>query len=416
MIHVFFFKHRCKDKSDIGVFCLLGCGGVDVDTVAGTLPDRLSVGDKVFARIEAGGTLTGRSSFFGIGPNECNAFDRLAVQRQDIFIFEQHQPLAGDLSGYFCVGGPFVTHFRVLLRSIKQPHLKARAKDIGDALFDVRFGNLSAVEQGANFFGFQNIRLGHFDVRTGNHQKVGINNSPPVRHNQAVKAPFVTQNVGDEPFVLRGPCAVDLVIRSHYRFGVCFLNGSLKRREINFTQGAFIHNAVAVAPVVIGVVGGEVFDRCDYAIVLNPLDIFDHGSRGQVGIFAGILKISPAVWDAVDIHTRAQQNSIAVGDAFLGNRFPVVIGQIGIEGGGLTHIGRKKRCSLCHFTAHRRIGHFKYRQTDTFDAACLADLLSTDKTGSAEVGDLFVKGHLADDSVNSFLNGRIGFSRGTSRT
>ena len=77
---------------------------------------------------------------------------------------------------------------------------------------------------------------GHFYVETGQKGLHRVPETPnEVRHCEALEAPFVTQNAGEQSLVLPGPLAVDRVVGAHHRIGPS-LDHCPKGRQVDFVQ------------------------------------------------------------------------------------------------------------------------------------------------------------------------------------
>ena len=102
------------------------------------------------------------------------------------------------------------------------------------------------------------VFAGHFKLHAGFKALYAVcGGRAPVAHHVAVKAPLVAENIGQQALVFSGERTVDTVIRAHNRPRLRVLYGSLKRRKVNFAQGAFINDAVVGHAVVFLTVGGE---------------------------------------------------------------------------------------------------------------------------------------------------------------
>ena len=79
---------------------------------------------------------------------------------------------------------------------------------------------------------------GHFYVETGQQRLHRVPETPnEVRHCEALEAPFVTQNAGEQSPVLPGPLAVDRVVGAHHRIGPS-LDHCPKGRQVDFVHAS----------------------------------------------------------------------------------------------------------------------------------------------------------------------------------
>ena len=87
----------------------------------------------------------------------------------------------------------------------------------------------------------------------------------PVGDNCAFKAPVIAQYLCLRVRVFGAECAVYFVVGVHNRPWLSLFNGYFKSGQINFTQGAFVNNAVAVHTARFLIVGTEVFKGCAHS-------------------------------------------------------------------------------------------------------------------------------------------------------
>ena len=101
---------------------------------------------------------------------------------------------------------------------------------------------------------------GHFQIKTGLKTWNTVVDSAPVGHYISFKAPVSAQHISQKPFIFGSKSAVDLVVRAHKRIRLCFFDGCLKCREIDFAQRAFINLGGAAHTVVLLVVSCKMLD------------------------------------------------------------------------------------------------------------------------------------------------------------
>lgn len=116
-----------------------------------------------------------------------------------------------------------------------------KINNIVNALIEDCLIKLAAVYRRDNSFCIEWARRRHFKIgavfKAGN----SVYRSAPVRYEQTLKAPFVSEHFFLEPFVLRSVNAVNAVIRVHNRPRLRFLNRDFKCGEIDFAHCAFIN-------------------------------------------------------------------------------------------------------------------------------------------------------------------------------
>ena len=94
-----------------------------------------------------------------------------------------------------------------------------------------------------------------------------------------------------------------------------------KRREVNFPQGALIHNRIHRHAPGLLIIGGIVLDGSADPLALHTIDKGRRQFACQNRVFRKIFKIAAAKRRALDIHSRAQQNRHMLRLAFLPERF-----------------------------------------------------------------------------------------------
>src|SRR5262245_7277078 len=120
----------------------------------------------------------------------------------------------------------------------------------------------------------------------------------------------------DEVLVVTAVLSTELVVGAHDGNAPCLFHGSFKAREINLTQGAFIHLRIHSMPVQLLVVRGKVLDASRHLLALDPLNYGYDQFGYQAGILTEILKIASAERSASDIDARAQNEVLAAMPCF----------------------------------------------------------------------------------------------------
>ena len=154
----------------------------------------------------------------------------------------------------------------------------------------------------------------------------------PVRHDEAVKAPFVHQNFPEQMPVFVGIYAVDPVVGRHDAVGLSLLHGDLKAGEVDFLQRPFVKHTVGVHPQRLLTVHGKVLRTRRNALGLNAADAGGGHFPGKVGIFREVFKVPSTKRTALDIQPRPQQNVNLLRCRLLAQSRADFFGQRGIPG------------------------------------------------------------------------------------
>ena len=189
----------------------------------------------------------------------------------------------------------------------------------------------------------EHVHTGFQQVVDGMNLLHGLAGAGPVGHHNALEAPLVTQDGGEQLAVGLGVGTVDTVVGTHDGPGVGLLHGNLEALEIELAKGAGIDAGVVVHAVGLLAVAGEVLDGYAHAVLLDTAGVGGGHLTGNDGVFGEILEVTAAERIAVQVHARSQQD---VGPVFLdlvahgGGEF---LYQVGVEG-------------RCQHGAHRETG------------------------------------------------------------
>ncbi len=94
---------------------------------------------------------------------------------------------------------------------------------------------------------------------------------------------------------------------------MALLHRDFKAGDVNFPQGALVHDGVRCHPPQLLGVGGEVFGAGGHAIFLDAPDVSRRHFTRQVGVLGEILKVAPAKGAALDVQPRPQQDTHVLG-------------------------------------------------------------------------------------------------------
>ena len=176
------------------------------------------------------------------------------------------------------------------------------------------------------------VFTGHFKLHAGFKALYAVcGGRAPVAHHVAVKAPLIAENIGQQALIFSGERTVDAVIRAHNRPRLRVLYGSLKRRKVNFAQGAFINDAVAGHAVVFLTVGSEMLHADADILALHAIYVVFGKLAGEVRVFGKILKIAATERRTLDVDGRAEQNRKVLRLAGVAKHFTGAAEQLAVE-------------------------------------------------------------------------------------
>ena len=207
---------------------------------------------------------------------------------------------------------------------------------------------------------------------------IGLMGSAPIRDHYAVKFPIPFQNVVEQVLVVAAELVFVFVVGPHDCPGTSFLYCSLEGRKIDLVQCPVIDNHIDIFAVDLLIVQSEMFDAGRYAITLYPVNIRNNHDRGKVGVFSHIFEISTVERCAVDVDTRAKQDSLVAVASLLPDGLAIGFCHIGIPGCGYASQCRKGGAGvvgpfgivplvpqLFHTDPMRTIGHPNFRNAET---------------------------------------------------
>ncbi len=134
---------------------------------------------------------------------------------------------------------------------------------------------------------------GHFQVQAGLHGQNAIIHCAPIAHRDTLVAPFLAQEVLQEPPVFAGVNAIHFVVGTHYSPRVRLFYCCFKGHQVDLAPRPFISHRTAGKTSFFLVVQGEMFQRGAHPGLLQSV----HERRCQFPrekrIFGIVLKITP---------------------------------------------------------------------------------------------------------------------------
>ena len=141
----------------------------------------------------------------------------------------------------------------------------------------------------------------HLEVEAGLQGGDAVVHGAPVGHDEAVVPPLVAQHLGQQPVVLGGVGAVDLVVGAHHRPRPGRGDHALERGQVDLAQRALVDLGADPQPVVLLVVGSEVLHRGADALRLDGGDHRDRELAGQERVLGEVLEVASAQWGALHV-------------------------------------------------------------------------------------------------------------------
>ena len=261
----------------------------------------------------------------------------LGSQRQQIIlILQQHSGLCSGLTGHGVVG------LLIEVPLAAGGGLMGGQDHVQQLVYpqvDFAFGDLALFQGGHQLPVAVADGAGHLQVAARLDAGGLAVAAAPVGDHKAVKAPLVPEDLGEQVGVLVGVGAVYLVVGGHDGLGMALLDGDLKVGEVQLTQGALIHHAVAGHAQQLLRVGGKVLGTGGDAVFLHAPDEGGGHFAAQVGVLGVVLKVAPVQRAALGVQAGTQQDVdllagglLADGAAAQGGQ--LLIPAVGDAGGG----------------------------------------------------------------------------------
>ena len=152
----------------------------------------------------------------------------------------------------------------------------------------------------------------HLQIQPGGQRGNPVGHRAPVGHHQPVETPLLAQHLGEQPPVLGGVRAVDLVVGAHDRPRPGGGDHVLERGQVDLAQRALVDLGVDAEPVGLLVVGGEVLDAGAHPLALQPLDEPGRDASGQVRVLGDVLEVAPAQRRTLDVDTGPEHDGDAL--------------------------------------------------------------------------------------------------------
>ena len=156
----------------------------------------------------------------------------------------------------------------------------------------------------------------------------------PVRDNDPVVSPVVSQNISEKMCVFVGICSVDLIVTGHDRFCAAFFHGNLKSGQIDFTKSTLIYHRVHCHSAKLLAVYGKVLRAGIDAPALDSAYISRRHLACKIRIFGEILKVSSTERTSLYIESRTEHYMHALYTCLFAERFSDLLAQFGIPAVG----------------------------------------------------------------------------------
>ena len=315
-------RHHGVAKQDAeavvgGVVAELGLGEGDVLVVPGldVLVHLESVHAEAFGDVadvclvDVAGAGAAGDEVVGAGAVEGDLLN--ALEGQHAVVLQEHEALGGG--GTHELGMTGEVGLVAVLVAGEAGGADDVLKHAADVAVQVCFGE-AAVLHGGDYALDLVGHAGLHEVVACTHCGHGAFLVAPVGHHDAVEAPLVTQDGGEELVVLLGVDAVDFVVRAHDGPGVGLADGDLEALQVELAEDAGADAGVVAHTVDLLVVGGEMLDGYAHAVALDAAHVGCGHLAGEEGILGEVLEVTAAEGVAVQVLAGSQEH---VGAVFL---------------------------------------------------------------------------------------------------
>ena len=270
----------------------------------------------------------------------------LCKGQQAVFVLQQHDALDSSPACQCVVGVGIELAGCGVHRRLGGEHQLQQLVQPG---VHVRFGDLAGLHCLHQLPDGVPAGGGHFQRRAVLYAKGVVVAAAPVGDHCAVKAPVPAQDIHEQVGVLVGVGAVDKVIGGHDGLRLRFLDHHLEAGQVNFPQGALVHDGIRGHAAQLLTVHRKVLGTGGNAVFLDAADVGRSHLTGKVGVLREIFEVAAAQGAALDVQAGAQQHRHALCRGFLAHgcahslaqcRVPAVGhgGRGGKAGGGHTGV------------------------------------------------------------------------------
>ena len=190
---------------------------------------------------------------------------------------------------------------------------------------------------------------GHFQVEAGGESQHPVVGGAPVRHDQPLESPLLAKHLVQQPLVLAAVDPVQAVVGTHDRPRPALAHHGLEAAQVDFPQGAFVHDRVDEHAAGFLIVGGEVLDARAHALGLDAVDQRGRHCAADQWILGEILEVPAAQGMALDVHARPEQHGDVLGGALFTEGHADFAQQVAVPG------TRERRCRRKARGRHARV-------------------------------------------------------------
>ena len=156
----------------------------------------------------------------------------------------------------------------------------------------------------------------------------------PVAHHDAVEAPLVAEDVGDQLFGVSRMGSIHAVVCGHDRPDAGLFHDGFKGGQVQFSQRWLTDLAFNRHPLELGVVAHKVFGARSNTLGLHAFHIAHRDLAREMRIFTHAFEVAAADWRAVQVDRGTEQHPSPLRPRFDAEQPPDFFDQRHIESCG----------------------------------------------------------------------------------
>ena len=161
-------------------------------------------------------------------------------------------------------------------------------------VIQARFAQFAFLHRFDDFFIVDAVAGGHFQVQARCNTGRPFIDGAPVGNDKAFEAPLFFQDIIQKVRILGSVYPIDLVVSTHDRPGLRFLDGNFECGQVDLVERLFVYVRTHGHSLELLVIDRKMFQGSSDALVLHTIDIGGGQLTREDGVFGKVLEIAPA--------------------------------------------------------------------------------------------------------------------------
>jgi len=178
------------------------------------------------------------------------------------------------------------------------------------------------------------VRAGHLHIEPGLERGHRVAGREPVANDEALEAPFVAKNAGEQVSVFGAVRAVEPVVGGHDAERAAVANRPLERLQVDLAQRPFVDDRVNGLALELGLVANQVLGSCCDTLALHAGHKRCCEAAAQPWIFAVALERAAIERRADQVDRGCQQHSRSLLACFTPEQRPNSFDEVRVKGRG----------------------------------------------------------------------------------